>query len=55
MSMPTPNPSHDAVSSLPADLEHAYTPLPRPRLHYVAAGAGKPVVLLRHLIDRPTP
>ena len=49
--MGTVDPPRDTAPALPADLEHGETPGPRPRLHYVAAGAGPPVLLLHGFPD----
>jgi len=49
--MDTSPSSPDAAAALPAGLEHGSTPGPRPRLHYVAAGAGPPVLLLHGFPD----
>lgn len=40
-----------AAAALPADLEHHDTHGLRPRLHYVATGAGAPVLLLHGFPD----
>jgi pimeloyl-ACP methyl ester carboxylesterase len=49
--MDSVDPSRDATPALPADLEYRDTLGPRPRLHYVAAGAGPPVLLLHGFPD----
>ena len=41
----------DPEPALPSDLVHGYTSGPRPRLHYVAAGSGPPVLLLHGFPD----
>lgn len=47
----TPPRFPDAAGILPANLEHHTTTGPRPRLHYVAAGSGPPVLLLHGFPD----